>query len=187
MNNIKKLSRKGKIAIAGSCLLLVIIVIGILGVILGGTNNNPSTDLAIANSTTPNIPNTPLSNSTSDYTSKVNSITKNTNNILNESYTVLDGLASGSIDENTAISRLQNDKKHMDNSLSELQSLNPPQNMQHFHSLLVSALQDFDSALSLEIAGLKNGNVNDIQRSIDLTNSAVSKLNEAKKESNSLT
>ena len=150
--------------------------------IYGITNNNPSTTQSVAPDTLP--PTTSSSNATSDYTTKVSSITKESNAILNDSYTVLDKLTTGEMDENTAISRLQNDKERMSGSLSEIQSLTPPQNLQHFHSLLVSAFQDLNQALSLEISGLKNSNANDIQSAADLTNSAVSKLNEAKKETN---
>ena len=178
MNKIRKLSRKSKIAVAGFCLIIIVMAVGIYGI----TNNNPSTTQSVAPDTLPHT--TSPSNATSDYTTKVSSITKESNAILNDSYTVLDKLTTGEMDENTAISRLQNDKERMSGSLSEIQSLTPPQNLQHFHSLLVSAFQDLNQALSLEISGLKNSNANDIQSAADLTNSAVSKLNEAKKETN---
>lgn len=178
MNKIRKLSRKSKIAVAGFCLIIIVMAVGIYGI----TNNNPGTTQSVAPDTLPHT--TSSSNATSDYTTKVSSITKESNAILNDSYTVLDKLTTGEMDENTAISRLQNDKERMSESLSEIQSLNPPQNLQHFHSLLVSAFKDLNQSLSLEISGLKNSNANDIQSAADLTNSAVSKLNEAKKETN---
>jgi hypothetical protein len=178
VNKIRKLSRKSKIAVAGFCLIIIVMAVGIYGI----TNNNPGTTQSVAPDTLPHT--TSSSNATSDYTTKVSSITKESNAILNDSYTVLDKLTTGEMDENTAISRLQNDKERMSESLSEIQSLNPPQNLQHFHSLLVSAFKDLNQSLSLEISGLKNSNANDIQSAADLTNSAVSKLNEAKKETN---
>jgi len=123
----------------------------------------------------------------SDYTTKVSKIGKNVNSALSDSYSIIDKLTTGSVDMSTAISRLQNDKGTIDQSLSQMQALNPPQNMQHVHSLLVSALQDMDNALSLQISGLKNNNANDIQRSADLINSANSKMTQAKKEINNQT
>lgn len=181
MNKIK-LSNRGKIIVASICFLLFILGIGIFGEL----NHKPSTNLPTTTISPSN--NTPSSsNDTSNYEAKVNSIISRANSISNDVNTVSGQLANGAIDINTAISRLQNDKKRADNLISEIQSLNPPQNMQHVHSLLISAFQDFDNSISLEISGLQNSNVNQIQRSIDLTNSAVSKFNQAKNEANQLT
>lgn len=185
MNKIK-LSKK--IAIAGFCILIVVIAVGVFGI----TNHNQSTNPPLTTTTSPytntTAPSTTSSsNSTSDYNTKVSSISKNANSALNDAYSVIDKLTSGAIGTDAAISLLQKDKTAIDQSLSQMQALNPPQNMQHIHSLLVSSLQDLDNALSLQISGLKNNNADDIQRSMDLINSAISKMNQAKKERSNLT
>ncbi len=173
MNKIKL----RKIAIAGLCIVILVIAIGIFG----DSNNSPLKNNPLTTSTMNQTGSTSSNDPTSAYKSKVSAITKNSNAILNDSYNVLDGITKGTIDENTAVSRLQNDKKGMAKTLSEIQSLNPPQNMQQFHTLLVAGLQDLDKALALEITGIKNSNVDDLQRAVDLTSSAISKLNEAEK------
>ena len=178
-----KIKLSKKIAIVGFCFLIIVVAVGVFGI----TNHNQGTNTPLTTTTSPYINNTSpssnsSSNSMSDYTTKVSKIGKNVNSALSDSYSIIDKLTTGSIDTETGISRLQNDKGIIDQSLSQMQALNPPQNMQHVHSLLVSALQDMDNALSLQISGLKNNNANDIQRSADLINSANSKMTQAKKE-----
>jgi len=185
---VNKIKLSKKIAVACFCLLIVVIAVGVFGI----TNHNQGTNSPLTTGTShyTNISSpssTSTSNSTSDYNAKVRDISKNINIALSDSYTTIDKLTSGAIDTETAISHLQNDKETMDQSLSKMQALNPPQNMQHVHSLLVSALQDLDNALSLQISGLKNNDANDIQSSMDLINSAKSKMEQAKKEHNNLT
>lgn len=180
VNKIRKLSRNGKIAVAGFCLVIIVIAVGIYGI----TNHNPSTTESVATGTVSQTNSASSANATSDYNTKIDSITKNANNILNDSYTTLQNYAYGSIDQDTAVSRLQNDKANLNDALTEIQSLTPPQNLQHFHSLLISAFQDLNKALSLEISGVQNSNMNDIQSAGDLTNNAISKLKEAQKETN---
>ena len=152
--------------------------VGIYGII----SNNPNTSQSVA--TQPQKNGTSSAQATSDYTTRVDSISKNANNVLNDSYTVLDKYANGAIDQDTAVSRLQKDKNSMNNALTEIQSLNPPQNLQTFHNLVVSGFQDLNHALSLEISGLQNNDANDIQSAADLTDSAISKFKQAKQETN---
>ena len=178
VNKISKLSRNGKIAIASLCIVVVVMAVGIFAV----TNHNSGTTQSVVPGTVPS--NTSSTNAASDYTSKVNSISNDVNSTLNDSYTVLEKYANGAIDESVAISRLQSDKEKMSQSLSEIQTLNPPQNMQTFHNLVVSAFKDLESALTLEVSGLKNSDPNDLQSAADLTDSAISKLNKAEQETN---
>jgi hypothetical protein len=180
VNKIRKLSRNGKIAIAGFFIIVIVMAVGIYGI----TNYNPSTTQSVATDTQPQTNGTSSAKATSDYTTKVDSISKNANVVLNDSYTVLEKYANGAIDQNTAISRLQKDKASLNSALTEIQSLNPPQNLQNFHNLLISGFQDLNQALSLEISGLQNNNANDIQNAADLTDSAISKFKQAKQETN---
>ncbi len=183
MNKIRKLSRSSKIAIAGFCLILIVMAVGIFGI----TNKNPGTTQSVATDTSQSTNGTSSANATSEYTTKVDSISKNANTVLNDSYTVIDKYANGAIDQDTAISRLKNDKNSLNNALAEIQSLTPPQNLERFHSLLISGFQDLNQALSLEISGLQNSNANDIQSAADLTDSAISKFKQAKQETNQTT
>ncbi|MGB9978310.1 hypothetical protein [Methanobacterium sp.] len=180
MNKIRKLSKNGKIAIAGFCIVVLVMAIGIYGI----TNYNPSTTESVATDTVPQTNGTSSAKATPGYTTKIDSISKNANTVLNDSYTTLQKYADGAIDQDTAISRLQNNKASLNNALTEIQSLTPPQNLQHFHSLLISAFQDLNKALTLEISGVQNSNMNDIQSAADLTDSAISKLKQAKQETN---
>lgn len=180
MNKIRKLSRNGKIAVAGLCVVILIMAVGIYGI----TSYNQGTTESVATDTQSPTNGTSSAKATSDYTAKVDSISKNANNALNDSYTVLNNYASGAIDQDTAVSRLQKDKASLNNAITEIQSLTPPQNMQNFHNLLTSGFQDLNQALSLEISGLQNSNANDLQSAADLTDSAISKFKQAKKETN---
>ncbi|MEN6290867.1 MAG: hypothetical protein ABFC34_12630 [Methanobacterium sp.] len=180
MNKIRKLGRNGKIAIASLCIIVLVMAIGIYGI----TNNNPSTTQSVATDTQPQTNGTSSAKATSDYTTKVDSISKNANNALNDSYTILEKYANGAIDQDDAVSRLQKDKASLNNALTEIQSLTPPQNLQNFHNLLISGFQDLNQALTLEINGLQNNNANDLQSAADLTDSAISKFKQAKQETN---
>ncbi|HEX3012990.1 MAG TPA: hypothetical protein VHO92_01790 [Methanobacterium sp.] len=180
MNKIKKLSRKAKIALAGFCIIVIVMAVGIFGL----TNQNPGTTQSVATDTVSPTTGTSSPNVTAGYTTKVDSIIESTKTDLNDSYTVLQNYANGEIDVNTAISHLQKDKTSLNNAIAEIQSLTPPQNLQNYHNLLVSAFQDLNQALSLEISGVQNNDMNDIQSAADLTNNAVSKIKEAKKERN---
>ncbi len=180
MNKIRKLSRNGKIAIAGFCIIVVVMAVGIYGI----TNYNPSTTESVATDTTPQTNGTSSAKATSDYNTKVNSISKNANDILNDSYTVLENYANGAIDQNTAVARLQKDKTSLNNAITEIQSLTPPQNLQSFHNLLISGFKDLNQALTLEISGLQNNNANDLQSAGDLTDSAISKFKQAQQQAN---
>ena len=183
MNKIRKLSRNSKIAIAGFCIIVVVMAVGIYGI----TNYNPSTTESVATDTAPQTNGTSSAKATSDYATKVNSISKNANNIINDSYTVLEKYANGAIDQNTAVARLQKDKTNLNNAISEIQSLTPPQNLQSFHNLLISGFQDLNQALTLEISGLQNNNANDLQSAGDLTDSAISKFKQAQQQTNQTT
>ena len=179
MNKITKLGKNGKIAIAGLCIIVLVMAVGIYGI-----SKSPSTTQSVATDTQPQTNGTSSAHATSDYTTKVKSISTNANDVLNDSYTTLQKYGNGAIDQDTAVSRLQKNKASLSNALTEIQSLTPPQKLQHFHSLLVSGFQDLNQALTLEISGIQNSNMNDIQSAADITDNAISKLKQAQQEIN---
>ncbi len=152
--------------------------VGIYGII----SNNPNITQYIGIQTQTN--GTSQAQATPDYTTKIDNISRNANTVLNDSYTVLEKYANGAIDQDTAISRLQKDKTSLNNALTEIQGLTPPQNLQTFHNLVVSGFQDLNQALSLEISGLQKNDANSIQSAADLIDSAISKFKQAEQETN---
>jgi len=107
---------------------------------------------------------------------------ENTQPVINDLYTTLKKYDSGATDSVTAINKLQADKAIVDNSISQMQSITPPDELQRPYSLVLSALQDLSKSLGLGIDGIKNDNFQEIHQAMSLKNYLNLRYDEATDE-----
>jgi len=107
---------------------------------------------------------------------------ENAQPITNDLYTSLKNYNSGATDSVTVINKLQADKTIVDLKISEMQSLNPPRELQHPYSSVLSAMQDLSMSLGLGIDGIKNDNFPEIYQAMRSKNNLTVRFNEATDE-----
>jgi len=107
---------------------------------------------------------------------------ENNQPIVNDLYTSLKKYNSGATDSVTVINKLQADKTIVDNKISEMQSLNPPDELQHPYKSVLSSLQDLSASLGLGIDGVKNNNFPGIYQAMRSKNNLTVRFNDATDE-----
>ncbi len=166
------------ISVIGICCIGLILIVAVGGMFSSDKNTN-----SLNSSPNTTSPSTTQSNSAvTNYANQMKDISQRAQSVLQDVTDVSNDFASGTIDAETTISRLQNDKTTMDSLLSKMQGLNPPSGLQHAHSLYLSAFQDIDNALGLSIDGLKKNDTNEINQGTDAMKSAGTKLDQANSE-----
>jgi len=96
--------------------------------------------------------------------------------IISDTYNTLNAYKSGSMDTNTAISKLQADKTIIDGLILQLQKINPPNELQPSRSLAISTLYDLSASINLGIEGINNKDSSKINQAINMDNNATTKF-----------
>jgi hypothetical protein len=85
-------------------------------------------------------------------------------------------------DKNTALNKLQSDKTTINELIPQVKSINPPDELQHSHSLFLSSLQESIAAINLAIDGINSNNSNKIAQARVLDDNATTQFDEASNE-----
>jgi hypothetical protein len=160
----------GKLGVLFMCFGIFIFVFGTLGS-FGNNSQVVSNNVSTSDS-----------NLRAIYSNNAYDIEGEAENAMADVSNTSKSILNGNIDQNTAISHLQNDKQTIDTSISQLQGLNPPANMQNINSLTISGFQDYSNAIGLEISGVQNNDTNDVSLGGNLMKNGDAKLEEATKE-----
>ncbi|HML05462.1 MAG TPA: hypothetical protein VK426_06795 [Methanobacterium sp.] len=164
-NKNTAISLRNKLPGKNAFLLLIILIIGVIGI------------TGLSGLLTPDK----NSQKTTAITEMAYEL-ENTQPITNDLYTTLKNYDSGATDSVTAINKLQADKVIVDNSILQMQSITPPDELQHQYSLVLSAMQDLSKSLGLGIDGIKTNNFLEIHQTMSLKNYLTLKFNEATNE-----
>ncbi|MCE5214700.1 MAG: YrzE family protein [Methanobacterium sp.] len=97
---------------------------------------------------------------------------------INDGEEVFKGLLSQSISEEDALSHLKEDKNILDEVLTEMQEITPPDKYREYHDLKIEAASDISKTFDM-IDGLVNPDPNKIHQTKDLVESSTAKVNQA--------
>ncbi len=184
--NRQSTAGKAAIGLIGLCCLGALILIGIGGML--SPENTGSTYTTSDVSTSPE-PATDTSTSAAEEQAYIQSMLnyiQDVQSMMEETSTISEGVADGSIDPFYAAEFYRTKKEELDQIISDMEAIDVPSRFQNIHDLILSAFRDYSEAFGLAADGCENLDANSIERATDLIYSGAEKIQQATDELNSI-